>query len=314
MSAHDLHPKLEVDQITKATKGLANRPLTDAPRLEVRVFFPRVFGLIDEWFEDVTDPEALIETARESGLRPDLVTFWQRLPETTPRFRYYLERDSIAALPLTTFENWWEKQVAPASRNKIRKATKQGVVVRGAEFDDAFVQGMTSIFNESPIRQGRRFLHYGKSFENVKKQFSRFLFREHLIGAYLGDELIGFMMIGDAGHYGVIGQIISKIGQRNRAPNNAMLAEAVRYCISRGFSHVAYAYWLEGGLGEFKVSNGFKRFDLPRYYVPITSLGKLGLQLGLHRGIKEAIPIGLRDRLKGYRSRFYSSRVSPQAL
>ena len=39
---------------------------------------------------------------------------------------------------------------------------------------------MTAIFNEAAIRQGRPFWHYGKDFETVKRQFSRYLAREHM--------------------------------------------------------------------------------------------------------------------------------------
>ena len=69
---------------------------------------------------------------------------------------------------------------------------------------------MTSIFNETPIRQGRPFLHYGKDFETVKREFGRFLFREEIFGAYVGEELVGFIMLADAGRYAYLGQIISK--------------------------------------------------------------------------------------------------------
>lgn len=280
------------------------------PRLVIEGRFPRVARLEDEWFEDLNDPKALVDCAVNSFLKPDLVTFWQRLPDIKPRYPYYLELDAIAALPLTSYDDWWGKQISSSSRNKVRKAGKQGVVVRSAVFDDQFVSGMTGIFNEAAIRQGRPFLHYGKDHTTVKREFSRYLFREHLIGAYVGDELIGFMMIGNGGGQAVIGQIISKISHRNLAPNNAMMAETVRYCAQEGFSHVVYAYWLEGGLGEFKTSNGFERFALPRYYIPLTRIGKVGLELGLHRGIKEALPRELRDRLKKLRTDWHAKRAA----
>ena len=78
--------------------------------------------------------------------------------------------------------------------------------MREAAYDDEFVRGMTEIFNEAPIRQGRRFWHYGKDFETVKQQFSRYLFREEMIGAYYGGEMIGFIMLGNAGNYGTRGK------------------------------------------------------------------------------------------------------------
>ena len=102
--------------------------------------------------------------------------------------------------------------------------------MRLTDFDDRLVDGMTSIFNETPIRQGRHFLHYGKDFETVKRQFSRYLFREEIFGAYLGEELVGFVMLADAGKYAFLGQIISKIAHRDLAPTNALLAKAVERC------------------------------------------------------------------------------------
>ena len=115
----------------------------------------------------------------------------------------------------------------------IRKSQKAGVQVREATFDDEFVRGMGGIFNEAPIRQGRRFWHYGKDFETVKREFSRFLYREYLVGAYLGDELIGFVMLANAGRFGILGQFISKMEHRDKATNNALMAKTVEICAQR---------------------------------------------------------------------------------
>jgi hypothetical protein len=216
-----------------------------------------------------------------------------------------MELDSIAALPIKSYSLWWEKQIDRKARNKIRKAQKNGVVVKPATFDDRFVRGITSIFNETPIRQGRHYLHYGKDFETVKRQFSRFLFREEIFGAYLGEELVGFIMLAYAENYAYLGQIISKIAHRDLAPNNLLLAKAVERCAEKGVPYLVYALWLEDSLGDFKRSNGFQKFDLPRYYVPLTGKGKLALKLGLHRGWKEAIPKPLRKPLKKLRRRWY---------
>ena len=266
---------------------------------------PRVARLDDEWFDDVETPEILIDTLRKIKRVPDILTFWQRLPEMKPRFCYRMEPDSIAALPITSYSYWWQKQIDGAARNKVRKAEKKGVVVRLTDFNDEFVQGITSIFNETPTRQGRRFLHYGKSFETIKRQFSRFLFREEILGAYVGEELVGFIMLANAGKYAVLGQIISKIARRDLAPNNALLAKAVERCADKEIPYLAYAYWLDDGLGEFKRSNGFQKFDLPRYFVSLTRKGEWALNLGLHRGWKEAIPKRLRKPLKTLRTHWY---------
>jgi hypothetical protein len=254
-----------------------------------------------EWFEDVENPEMLIDALQKSKDRPDILTFWQRLPNTEPKYSYPMELDSIAALPIKSYSFWWENKIDRKVRNKVRKAQKNGVIVKPATFDDRFVRGITSIFNETPIRQGRHYLHYGKDFETVKRQFSRFLFREEIFGAYLGEELVGFIMLAYAENYAYLGQIVSKIAHRDLAPNNALLAKAVERCAEKGVPYLVYALWLEDSLGDFKRSNGFKKFDLPRYFVPLTSKGKLALKLGLHRGWKAALPNRLKRPLKKLR-------------
>src|SRR5262249_37200537 len=147
------------------------------------------------------------------------------------------------ALPITSFDHWWNKQIKSRTRNLIRKTEKSGVEVREAIFDDEFARGMTDIFNETPVRQGRRFWHYGKDFETVKRQFSRYLFREHLIGAYYRGELIGFVMLANAGRYALTGQIISKIQHRDKSTNNALIAKAVEVCEQKQLPYLVYLYW-----------------------------------------------------------------------
>ena len=258
-----------------------------------------------EWFEDIENPEMLIDALQKSNDRPDILTFWQRLPDTEPKYSYPMELDSIAALPVKSYSFWWEKQIERKARNKVRKAQKNGVIVKPATFDDRFVHGITSIFNETPIRQGRHYLHYGKDFETVKRQFSRFLFREEIFGAYLGEELLGFIMLADAGRYAWLGQIISKIAYRDLAPTNALLAKAVERCAQKGLPYLVYALWLDDSLGDFKRSNGFQRFDLPRFFVPLTKKGKLALKLGLHRGWKEGVPKPIKKALRKLRRGWY---------
>jgi hypothetical protein len=142
------------------------------------------------------------------------------------------------------------------------------------------------------------------------------LFREEIFGAYLDEELVGFIMVGDAGKYACLGQIISKIAYRDLAPTNALLAKVIERCAEQGFPYLVYAYWLDDSLGDFKRSNGFQRFSLPRYFVPLTPKGKVALKLGLHRGWKEAVPTQVRRSLKNVRRSWYDlfSRVTNQRV
>src|SRR6476661_1716472 len=80
-----------------------------------------------EWFEDVEDPEILINTLRQTADGPDVLTFSQRLPDLEPKYAYQMELESMAALPIKSYSFWWEKQIDRKARNKLRKAQKKGV-------------------------------------------------------------------------------------------------------------------------------------------------------------------------------------------
>lgn len=268
-----------------------------------------VVRLEDEWYEDLLNPAAVVEALRgQHDVSADVLTFWQRLPDVAPRFDYHTEWDEIAALPSASYADWFNNQIKSRVRSQIRKAEKEGVVVRETAYDDDFVRGMTAIFNEAPVRQGRRFWHYGKSFETVKQQFSRYIHREHMIAAYYRNQMIGLVMLGNAGRFGITGQIISSLNHRDKATNNALIAKAVEVCAQAGLAHLVYLFWSEDSLSEFKRRCGFERVAVPRYYVPLTVKGKLALQLGGHRGWRAMLPVRVKAPLKRLRTRWYQSR------
>src|SRR2546428_10297857 len=61
--------------------------------------------------EAVDNPELFIDALKQSGLRTDIFTFAQHLPDITPKYQYHLEWDSMAAVPITTFQEWLKKRV-----------------------------------------------------------------------------------------------------------------------------------------------------------------------------------------------------------
>jgi hypothetical protein len=138
------------------------------------------------------------------------------------------------------------------------------------------------------------------------------LFREEIFGAYLGEELLGFIMLADAGSYISLGQIISKIARRDLAPNNALLAKAVERCAEKRLPYLVYASWLDDGLGDFKRTNGFQKVDLPRYFVPLTFAGRLALKANLHRGWKGSVPKVIAQPVKKIREWWYQLRMGLQ--
>lgn len=268
----------------------------------------RFASLEEEWFADLENPQTAIAILADCQPRPDIFSFCQRIPDTQPKYAYQSITESLAVLPVSTYEHWWTKQQTRSSRNKVRKSQKAGVELREATFDDEFVRGMVEIFNETPVRQGRQFWHYGKDFATVQREFSTYLFREYLIGAYLGKELIGFVMLADAGRFGILGQFISKLQHRDKATNNALIAKTVEVCAQRGLSHLLYTDWRDTSLVDFKKGCGFEEMKLPRYFVPLTFAGRVALTLGLERfrgGLKEGLPASIRKPLMMARKRWH---------
>lgn len=268
----------------------------------VKGSFLKIASLWEEDYDDLTDPAAVINDLKAMRNRPDLFTFKQRYPYLTPKHQFHLEYDSIAVLPITTYDNWINGQLSTNSRRLIAKAIKCGVQVKIVEFDSIFIEGMRRIFSEAPFRQGKRFWHYRKDNETIKSEFSKYLFREDIIGAYLDNILIGFLFLARAGRYAMPSQILSSLAHRDKGVTNVLLAQAVSICAREGLTHIVYGDWQESGLTEFKRRNGFVRIDIPRYYVPLSKKGILAIHLRAHRGLSRSLPTRLRWHLKRIRS------------
>jgi hypothetical protein len=283
----------------------------------------RVARLDADDYKFLDDPEAVIAGLRKSHMRIDLFTFLQRLPETSPQFPYPLEMDNMAVLPVTTFENWWTKQIGFKARNKAKQAEKKGLSIREIPFDETLSRGIWEIYNEVPVRQGRRFPHFGKSLEKVHAMSSTWLDTSVYIGAFDGEKLVGFikLTIDDTGTQAGMMHIISLIQYRDKAPTNALVAQAVRSCADRGirylvYSQFAYGKKLTSTLSEFKERNGFARVDIPRYYVPLTSWGSMALSMRLHHRLADRLPGKLTEKLRDMRSKWYQKKfeLKPDSL
>jgi hypothetical protein len=277
----------------------------------------RIGRLRAEQFESFADPEAALAALRGCGRRIDLFTFVEKLPHTEPRYRFRTEWDNLAALAVTSFDHWWTKQIDGKTRNMARRAEKAGIIVREVPFDDALVRGISAVYNESEVRQGKRFAHYQKDLDTVRRENGTFLDRSVFIGAFLDQTLIGFAKVvsdEDREQAGLM-QIVSMISQRDKAPTNALIAQAVKSCADRQipflfYSHFAYGKKQRDSLSDFKQNNGFQRVDLPRYYVPLTMLGQAALGLGLHnRRLIDVVPESVQAKLRDLRNRSRMQRV-----
>jgi hypothetical protein len=280
----------------------------------------RIARLDGDKYKFLDDPEAVVTGLRKAESRVDLFTFMQRLPEVSPKFKYPMEWDNLAVLPVSTFDDWWTKTIGFKARNKAKQAGKKGVVVREVQFDEAFARGIWEIYNESPVRQGRRFPHYGKIFESIRKMSSTFLDTSVFIGAYLEEKLIGFIKLtaDDTETQAGMMHIVSMIQHRDKAPTNALVAQAVRSCADRGISHLVYSNFAYGkkersSLSDFKERNGFQRVNLPRYYVPLTAMGWAAFRMGLHHKFVDRLPEPLVAKARDVRYAWYKHKFPASA-
>jgi hypothetical protein len=275
--------------------------------------FIHIARIKDEIYgDDLEEPENIINTLYNNrDFKADIFTFWQGLPPNKPRLPFHMEWDNIAALPVTTYDYWLKEQVHRMVRKSIRKAGQNGLEVGISDFNDILVQGIYEIFNETLSRQGKKFWHYGKDVETVKKEMARDLDRSEFIGANFNGELVGVAKIIFAPPCAHFAVILSKIKYREIRPNNALIAMAVKICEGKGIPYLTYGNYIYGkkgedSLSEFKKHNGFLKIDLPRYFIPLNIKGSLAIKLKLHREASEFLPKIFVTALLKIRSYFYS--------
>ena len=290
--------------------------ITCGREIKVRGHFPRVARVEGDGYRFLDDPEPIISDLRKSGKRIDLFTFMQRLPDTAPKYKYPMEWDNFAALRITSFDHWWTQVLGFKGRNKAKQAGRKGVELREISFGDELIEGIWQIYNECPIRQGKRFPHYGMSRERVREYAGTFLECSIFLGAFFDGDLIGFakLTFDESRTQAGLMHIVSMIRHREKAPTNALIAEAVRCCAARKISYLVYSQFSYGNkrrdsLSDFKERNGFQRIEIPRYYVPLTRLGELAFRMKMHRSLIERLPESLIARLRSYRASRYNVRV-----
>jgi hypothetical protein len=273
--------------------------------------------IFDEYWlerETLPSPESVIETLRQEKRKPDLFTFAQRIPDIEPRFGYHMEWNNVAAIPISSYDHWFQKQISSATRRNIRASKKKGVEVRVVEYDDACIRDILLIINESPIRHRKRYWHYGEDFETIKRGGGTYANRSTILAAYYRDEMIGYLKIVWDKQTAAVMQILSKIAYLDFRPNNALLSEAVRQCCSKGVNYLLYEKFIydnktEDSLTKFKQNNGFVKMDVPRYYVPLTNKGLIALRFGFHKNVKERLPEWIIAPARNLRTRWYEQKL-----
>ena len=264
--------------------------------------------------KELENPETYIEKLKSDAndaLKADIFTFTQKLPATQPKHPYPMEWESVAAIHLTSFKQWWEG-LPQETRKNVRRSQKRGVTIGIKQFDDDLIQAIRQVNDESPLRQGMRNGYYGKGYEETKKLYGEFVGRCDFICAYFGDELIGFLHLVYRGDVAAILNVTTKQSHFDKRPANALIAKMAELCEAKGISYISYGLYNYGNkrdhpLRTFKIRNGFKEILMPRFFVPLNRWGRLCMKAKLHRGRIGILPHSVITIAAGARSLLYNA-------
>ncbi|MGF3521989.1 MAG: hypothetical protein ACQXXJ_02700 [Candidatus Bathyarchaeia archaeon] len=250
-----------------------------------------------EYERDFVPTEKFLQKLAERGV--DVFTFIERkwcfsLPRA--QTGWLKAEDNIALFHVTTYDEWWSN-ISKKTRNMVRKAEKSGVTTKVVDPSDKLAEGIWRIYNETPIRQGRAFPHFGQPLSTVKAavfsaQNSTF------IASFFEGEVVGFIQLVHGDKTAIISQILSLQKFWDKAVNNALVAKAIEVCAAKQVPWVMYGRMgNHPSLDNFKQSNSFVKFTFPRYYIPLTRKGRIATSLGIHRELKDALPQSVKKPL-----------------
>lgn len=250
----------------------------------------------EDWIviSDDIGPDIIVEKMRSKKLKADILIFSQKPPHINPRYDYYYEYKNLAVIPITTYDNWWT-YLPQVTRKNVRRSEKRGIKIKTINFDDELVRAIIRINNSAPVRQARKFTHYGKDFNKVKKDYSEFSDRSLYLGAFYQDEMVGFLRLVFLGKVASVMQLLCMPQYYDKRPANALIAKTVEICAEKGIEYLIYGQFIYNhnkwsSMVEFKRRNGFVQMLLPVYYIPLTIKGRLLIKLRLHKGIRGAVP------------------------
>lgn len=275
----------------------------------------RIARLDGEQFTFLSRPERIITELTVGPNSADLFSFLPEPVDPVAQFPYKHVPENLAVLSVTTFDEWWTNTIRGEVRTKARKAEKRGVDIREIPFGEDLLRGICYIYNETPIRQGRLFPHYGATEGWARDYAGTYLEHSLFLGAFLEESLVGFakLIFSADSSCACIIHLLSMIEHQDKAPTNALMARIVQACTARGVSRIIYGNYNYGkkssdGLSDFKRAHGFRRVDLPRYYIPVTQWGRIALAAGLHRGFTAYVPEPVLAKYRQARTAFYMRR------
>jgi Acetyltransferase (GNAT) family len=278
---------------------------TDCMQLKTRGRFPLIGYIDGERYTFLSDPESVMPQLRNTPI--DLFTFLEK-PGESADFRYPSEEDQFAVLQMSDYEQWL-KLVGQKTRNLVRKAEKFGVTVTESALTDEVILAIRDAYNETPVRQGKPYHHYGTDEAHVRERFSTFSDRSILLAARHEGNIVGTarMIVDNSGDFAGIIHFLSLMSYRDKSVNNALMSACVKTCIDRRIKQVVYERLTYGNKGvdalaNFKRHNGFTAVPVKRYWIPMTRVGSVAMKLGLHRSLRSYVPESIASPLRKLRT------------
>jgi len=276
--------------------------------------WPRIAMLHDEeWQEGMneTDPFAYARRVSESTLRAEIFSVAGELDRPV-RGDLFHEMDNVAVINTNDFSGWWTG-LPQSARKNARRAKRRGVEMRSVALDESFARGIKAIYDETPLRQGRPFWHYGKDIEQIIHENGTYGDRCEFLGAYVDEELIGFMKWVYVDRTARIMQILCLNSHQDKRPSIALIVRAAEICSQNGIGFLIYGKYTYGrkedaSITIFKKRLGFVQKDFPRYYLPLTVRGELALKLRMHRHLNEVLPASVIRILNTMRAKYLAWR------
>jgi hypothetical protein len=266
-----------------------------------------------EYIFDIDPKKELLAYLRTRGV--DLFTFINRefLRSADEKYPFPKELENYAIMHINSYDDWWNNTIKKRERQSVKKAEKTGLKVKKADINEAFLKGVQKVYNETPFREGRRYSGYGQNLQTIKRKFEN-IGDSDVLGVYLGSELVGILWLTYGDQAAMFRSFVSLLKHRDKCPNNALISEAVRSCAEKGLHFLVYGnkYGFIPSLDRFREHQGFRKFPLPRYYVPLTTKGQVAIKLKVHRKLEYSLPLPIeRVGLELYNS---VSRIVPPSI
>lgn len=317
----DWRGETAIDQVTVTRKGRAQQ--VPAARVDGHAVLCRGRWLRhaepqDEvWLEGQAaySSDAFLRALQASPLAPDLLSFHLGGDQPAPHWPHRLQPDNLACIDVRDQQAWWEG-LPQQTRKNVRRAERRGLRVHEAPYDESFARGIQRIYDETPVRQGRPFWHHGKDLVTVMRENASYADRAWFLGAWVGDEMVGFLKAVRVGRCARIMQILALVREQDRRPTMALIAHMVEVAHRSGldtlvYDRMVYGHKAGSSMTEFKRRMGFAAVPQRRCTVALSARGRLALALGLHRPPADRLPEPVLSRLLALRRWWLERRQGP---